>query len=204
MKRKILSLFLAVFLIATVGMPACAATTPTASGSISGDYCVGGIITVTGQFTVPALGHSTSWSVTVTDQSGVLIATLGSGSESVGTWMTKSVSYTYALPGGPSYYIVWFHCVYASQTDTPSVQITPSPAPSYTVPTFACEYGTQLSSLTFTDTHFTWSSSTSESLPIGTLTRYAAYTKTGYCTIHNIPITITVTPYVAHFKLEVS
>jgi hypothetical protein len=75
--------------------------------------------------------------------------------------------------------------------------------PTYMTPSYSCVWGTKLSDLTFTDTCFSWTSPTSEVLPVGTTTRYAKYEKAGYDTVTDIPIIITVSPYPVHFKMEV-
>jgi hypothetical protein len=97
--------------------------------------------------------------------------------------------------------VTYYGSAYSTETYTSIVNVYGG-NPTYTTPVFNAVYGTKLSDLKFADTNFSWTS-TDGGLPIGTYTRYASYIKPFYNNVINIPITITVTPYSAHFKMEV-
>lgn len=75
--------------------------------------------------------------------------------------------------------------------------------PTYTVPSFTCKYGTKLSDLKFDDSNFHWQSDVDSVMPVGTYVKYATYSKPYYDTVNNIPITVTISPFMTHYKMEV-
>lgn len=75
--------------------------------------------------------------------------------------------------------------------------------PTYTAPTYTIPYGTDLSALILPDSFWSWESTMSGVLPVGTYTKYASYSPPNYSSVSNIPITIAITPYKVKFEVEV-
>lgn len=205
MKRKVLSIFMFFVLTFSLVIPAFAA-------GLSVTYTGSAIQGCSMTFTTTANGIYTGTS-TVCDYFCVTrpdgsTDVLGNQNGTVWNNMGSNVfmfscAYTFTQLGQyriTAYYSDGGWSLYSS---TYNINVIELPTPTYSVPTYHCYWGTKLSDLTFVDSCFLWSSNTSDTLPLGTLTRYATYTKSGYKTVTNIPITIVVTAYPVHFQMTV-